>query len=98
MSVIPQEDVLVVLRSLVESIGKFQGFCEEPQKYLPTLLDRHHTQWMPRSRAEEDPSFKQLIPYCVLRSIDKDGASRFLPTPAAEGSTKHAFEQSDPLA
>ena len=77
MSVIPQEDVLVVLRSLVESIGKFQGFCEEPQKYLPTLLDRHHTQWMPRSRAEEDPSFKQLIPYCVLRSIDKDGASRF---------------------
>ena len=53
MSSIPQEDVLVVPRSLLEQAGMFQGFCGEVDRYLPTLLDPQQTLWMPRAAAAE---------------------------------------------
>ena len=73
MSVIPQEDVLVVPRSLFDEAGAFQGFCGDTAAYLPRLLDPRHTSWRPRASVEEDPSFKQLIPYCVLAHRTADG-------------------------
>ena len=73
MSVIPQEDVLVVPRSLFDEAGAFQGFCGDTAAYLPRLLDPRHTSWRPRASVEEDPSFKQLIPYCVLAHRTTDG-------------------------
>jgi len=78
MSVIPQEDVLVVPRALFEKAGAFQGFCSDTNAYLPLLLDPRHTSWRPRASVEEDPSFKQLIPYCVLAHRGPDGAVRYL--------------------
>lgn len=77
MSSIPQEDVLVVPRSLLEQAGMFQGFCGEVDRYLPTLLDPQQTLWMPRAAAEDDPSFKQLIPYCVLSWRAEDGVPHY---------------------
>jgi predicted NUDIX family phosphoesterase len=74
MSVIPQEDVLVVPRSLFDQAGAFQGFCGDTAAYLPVLLDPRQTSWRPRASVEEDPSFKQLIPYCVLAHRGADGA------------------------
>ena len=73
MSAIPQEDVLVVPRSLFDGAGAFQGFCGDTAAYLPRLLDPRHTSWRPRASVEEDPSFKQLIPYCVLAHRRADG-------------------------
>jgi hypothetical protein len=35
MSSIPQEDVLVVPRSLFDSVGAFQGFSGDVAAYLP---------------------------------------------------------------
>jgi predicted NUDIX family phosphoesterase len=74
MAVIPQEDVLVVPRSLFDQAGAFQGFCGDTAAYLPALLDPRRTSWRPRASVEEDPSFKQLIPYCVLAHHGADGA------------------------
>lgn len=77
MGSIPQEDVLVVPRSLFERAGAFQGFCGDTAAYLPLLLDPRHTSWRPRASVEEDPSFKQLIPYCVLSCRGDDGGIRY---------------------
>ena len=77
MAGIPQEDVLVVPRALFDRVGAFQGFCGDTAAYLPALLDPRHTSWRPRATVEEDPSFKQLIPYCVLSWKDAAGARHY---------------------
>ncbi len=69
----PDEHVLVVPRAVFERAGAFQGFCGDTASYLPLLLDPTHTSWRPRASVEEDPSFKQLIPYCVLAWRDAHG-------------------------
>ncbi|GAB4157319.1 MAG: phosphoesterase [Planctomycetaceae bacterium] len=61
------EHVLVVPTELFHEIGHFQGFSAEADKYLPTLLDPLHTSYRPRNEVEQDPGFKQLIPYCIFR-------------------------------
>ena len=64
------EHVLVVPTLLFHEIGHFQGFNPDVDRYLDTLLDPMHTRYLPRPEAEEDPSYKQLIPYCVFRHGD----------------------------
>jgi predicted NUDIX family phosphoesterase len=61
-----EEHVLVVPRALFDRAGAFQGFRADTATYLPLLLDPRHTSWRPRASVEDDPSFKQLIPYCLL--------------------------------
>ena len=61
-----EEMVLVVRRSLLEDLGLFQGLCFEVERYLPALLSRENNFFMRRAAAEEDPSFKQIIPYVLL--------------------------------
>jgi predicted NUDIX family phosphoesterase len=77
MSSFPDEHVLVVPRSLFDRAGSFQGFCGDTAAYLPLLLDPANTSWRPRASVEEDPSFKQLIPYCVLAWRDAAGQRHF---------------------
>ena len=62
---------------MLEAVGVFQGFCGEVDRYLPALLDPGNTSWRTRAVVEEDPSFKQLIPYCVLRWQGDDGDPRY---------------------
>jgi predicted NUDIX family phosphoesterase len=61
------EHVLVVPTLLFHEIGYFQGFCGHAEPYLKTLLDPNYTSYRPRDTVEEDPSYKQLIPYCIFR-------------------------------
>lgn len=61
------EHVLVVPTSLFREVGHFQGFEPNIQPYLETLLDPAYTSYRPRDEMEQDPSFKQLIPYCIFR-------------------------------
>lgn len=68
---IPVEHVLVVPTMLFHEIGYFQGFCPDPDRYLKTLLDPAHTSYRPRPEMEDDPSYKQLIPYCLFQFEDK---------------------------
>jgi len=62
----PEELVLCVPRSLFEEIGAFQGLSFDVDAYLPRFLDPANNLFVPRSAAERDPSFKQIIPYAVL--------------------------------
>ena len=64
------EHVLVVPTLLFHELGHFQGFCNQNETYLQTLLDPAYTSYRPRDTVEEDPSFKQLIPYCIFRYQD----------------------------
>jgi predicted NUDIX family phosphoesterase len=63
----PIEHVLVVPTKLFHDLGYFQGFSPNVEKYIGTLLDPAHTSFRPRNEVEEDPSYKQLIPYCIFR-------------------------------
>jgi predicted NUDIX family phosphoesterase len=47
--------------------GLFQGYSPAVDRFLPWLFHPTHLCYLPRSQAETDPSFKQLIPYIVLR-------------------------------
>ena len=64
------EHVLVVPTLLFHEVGYFQGFWSDPEPYLKTLLDPSYISYRPRNQVEEDPSFKQLIPYCIFRHGD----------------------------
>jgi predicted NUDIX family phosphoesterase len=60
------EQVLCVPTMLFHEIGWFQGFQPNTGPYLRTLLDPAHSRYLPRSEVETDPSWKQLIPYCIF--------------------------------
>ena len=65
------EHVLVVPTLLFHEIGHFQGWTTNVEPYLQTLLDPEYISYRPRPSVEEDPSFKQLIPYCIFRHEGK---------------------------
>lgn len=67
----PDENILVVKRSLFDQLGSFEGLNFEPQKYLDALLSRGNNFFLPRSRAETDPTHKQIIPYVLVACGNK---------------------------
>jgi predicted NUDIX family phosphoesterase len=73
MSLVQTEQVLVVPTELFRALGHFQGFCGDVERYLDELLNPANTSYRPRSEMEEDPSFKQLIPYVIIRHTDDAG-------------------------
>lgn len=70
MSQVQTERVLVVPTSKFHELGYFQGFSTEVDTYLPELFDARHTSYRPRDEMEENPAFKQLIPYCLFEYHD----------------------------
>jgi predicted NUDIX family phosphoesterase len=73
MSIAQIEQILVVPTEVFHSLGYFQGFSRDVEQYLDTLLDPGHVRFLPRPDMETDPSFKQLIPYCILQHRDEAG-------------------------
>jgi predicted NUDIX family phosphoesterase len=73
MSLVHTEHVLVVPTEVFHRIGHFNGFCGEVDRYLDELLDPRHISYRPRGEMEQDPSFKQLIPYVIFRHTDDAG-------------------------
>lgn len=66
------EQVLVVPRALFDEIGAFEGLKTDGLKdALARLMDPRNHFFMNRAAAEEDPTHKQLIPYCVFRRGDR---------------------------
>src|ERR1700680_1293251 len=62
----PDENVLVIKRSLFDQLGSFHGLNFEPRKYLDAILSRGNNFFLPRAQAERDPTHKQIIPYALL--------------------------------
>ncbi|MEO2023100.1 MAG: phosphoesterase [Pirellulaceae bacterium] len=73
MSAVETEHVLVVPTALFHEVGYFQGFTGQVDGYLERLLDPTQISYRPRSEMEEDPSFKQFIPYVLFRFTDAAG-------------------------
>jgi predicted NUDIX family phosphoesterase len=73
MSIVQTERVLVVPTSLLHRLGYFQGFTRDVERYWNELFHAGHTSYRPRGEMEEDPDFKQLIPYVIFRHTDADG-------------------------
>ena len=67
----PDENILAVRRSLFDQLGSFQGLNFEPRKYLDAILSRGNNFFLPRAQAENDPTYKQIVPYAILAFQDK---------------------------
>ncbi len=67
----PNENVLVVRRALFDELGSFHGLNLEPEIYLRALLSRGDNFFLPRDAAENDPAYKQLIPYVLIAHGDR---------------------------
>jgi predicted NUDIX family phosphoesterase len=61
------ERVLVVPGAAFDRLGRFQGFSPEADRYLESLLVPDLAEFRARSEVEDDPSYKQIIPYVVFR-------------------------------
>ena len=77
VSTVQTEQVLVVRTELFHQLGHFQGFRPigpgDADHYLAELLRQENTNFLPRPDMEQDPSFKQLIPYVVFCHTGRDG-------------------------
>jgi predicted NUDIX family phosphoesterase len=67
----PEENVLVIRRALLDQLGSFQGLKFEPRRYFDAILSRGNNFFLARSKAEKDPSHKQIIPYVLLTHAGK---------------------------
>jgi len=65
------EEILVIPRELFDKLGSFQGIETDTARYLEAILDPANNFFMDRAKAEEDPSFKQIIPYAIFHHEGK---------------------------
>lgn len=63
-----EEHVLVIPAARLSLLGDFSGFRPFHQPDLDALLNPEFMEFRPRSTVEEDPTFKQLIPYAILQA------------------------------
>ena len=77
MSEVSTECVLVVPTEVFHQIGHFQGFCDEPDRYVEALFQPEFFSYRPRGEVEGDPGFKQLIPYMIFRHNNGSGETVF---------------------
>jgi predicted NUDIX family phosphoesterase len=61
-----EEHVLVVERKVFEQVGLFNGLAFDVERYLGKIFAPGVPRFIPRSQAEKDPSYKQLIPYVIM--------------------------------
>jgi predicted NUDIX family phosphoesterase len=67
----PKENILVIKRSLFDQLGSFQGLNFEPRRYVDAILSRGNNFFLPRAKAETDPTHKQIIPYAIISFDDQ---------------------------
>lgn len=67
--------MLVIPAARLSLLGDFTGFRPFHQPDLDALLNPKFMEFRPRSTVEEDPSFKQLIPYAIL-CAEVDGVKK----------------------
>lgn len=56
---------------MFEALGVFQGISFAAEHYVQGLFISGVPRFLPRSQAEEDPRYKQIIPYVILSSGDR---------------------------
>ena len=66
-----EEQVLVVERGIFEKEGLFQGLMFDVDTYLHKIFVPGVARFMPRSQAESDDTYKQIIPYVIITHAGK---------------------------
>ena len=61
-----EEQVMVFRRKTLEQLGTFQGLNFDVARYTDAIFSPGNLQFMPRSEAEQNPMYKQLIPYVLM--------------------------------
>lgn len=61
-----EEQVLVIARGILEEAGLFQGLMFDVDRYLRKIFVAGVPRFMPRSQAESDDRYKQIIPYVII--------------------------------
>ncbi len=61
-----EEHVLVFEQKVLEQEGTFHGLAFDVERYLRRIFAPGVLGFMPRSQAEKDPAYKQLIPYVIM--------------------------------
>jgi predicted NUDIX family phosphoesterase len=61
-----EEQVLVIERKVFEKVGLFNGLAFDVDRYRDKIFAPGVPSFIPRSKAEKDPSYKQLIPYVIM--------------------------------
>lgn len=64
-------DILVIPTKLFHETGYFEGFQPEAGDHTSVLLNPENAQWHDREEMEENPEFKQLIPYVLFNFEDR---------------------------
>ncbi len=67
---IHDELILVVKRNLLFPQEAFQGFKPEDFGTYLTIINEHQ-EFKPRSQMEQDPTYKQIIPYLIFKHADR---------------------------
>lgn len=62
---VPHELVLVVQREHLFPDGSWQGIARSDVAFYESII-REHQEFLPRTRMETDPRYKQIIPYLVF--------------------------------
>jgi len=65
-----EEYVLVFPVRILENLKKFQGFNPDVKNYLKLILKEENTLFIKRKYAENNPIYKQIIPYVILKYGD----------------------------
>lgn len=66
-----EENVLVIERKIFEQVGPFNGLAFDVDRYRDKIFAPGVPRFIPRSKAEKDPSYKQLIPYVIMTCAGK---------------------------
>jgi predicted NUDIX family phosphoesterase len=66
-----EEQVLAFPRRIVDDLGCFHGLEPDHSRYLDAIFRSEDLKFVPRGKAENDFTLKQLIPYVVILSGDK---------------------------
>ncbi len=66
-----EEEVLVIERKVFEQVGPFNGLAFDVDRYREKIFASGVPRFIPRSKAEKDPSYKQLIPYVIMSCSGK---------------------------
>jgi predicted NUDIX family phosphoesterase len=66
-----EEQVLVIERKVLDEVGMFQGLMFDVDQYLKQIFVPDVPRYMPRSQAENDPNYKQIIPYVIMAHEEK---------------------------
>ncbi|RMF40560.1 MAG: phosphoesterase [Planctomycetota bacterium] len=65
---VAEEHVLVIPENRLGELGRFTGFRPFCPDAFSALLNPQFMEFRPRSSVEDDPTYKQLIPYVILQA------------------------------